>query len=575
MIGVLLAIVVGLGAFFRLFNLGTLPISLFGDEVDVGYHAWSLITTGRDYMGHLLPTYIQSLTEWRAPLLMYITAPFVGILGPTDLAIRLPVALIGIASIYLIYLLSKTLFLSQRSFLVGTPARRLLAGLQESHLKLLPLLSALLLALTPWHIHYSRTSFEVVPLIFLEMLGTYLFIKKKVFVSFIPFALTLYTYSTASVFTPLLVITLIFIYRPDIFKTKNIWKFALSIILILPLIYSIFFGQAAGRFKGISIFNDTKIIDNLIIQRTDPWVSKSSTEVFFHNKYFAYATAFGENYLKAFSPEFLFLQGDPNFRQSISGQGELLWIVLPFLLYGLFLTLKDIGERSFRLMLAWLLIAPIASSLTQGGGTHATRLFLMIPPLVIISALGLEKFISLHVIPCLTRNLYKLSILLIFILFAFSFANYWHRYSAHYRYESAAMWQSGYEDIFAQLKPLLEDSQNVYINNTAAPSLTKFALFTKYPPSEFQKNYLGNDPDTFDNGLFKGFRFGDKYYFGEAINLETLQKLLQPGDIYLAAQGKEIPGDWDWSKTPPTGFKAFAIIYDPLGNPQFTLIRKE
>lgn len=544
MIEVLLGLVIAVGAFFRLFDLAHLPISLFGDEIDVGYHAWSLVTTGRDYMGYLLPTYIQSLTEWRAPLLMYITAPFIGIFGNSPFVIRLPVALLGIASIYLVYLLVKELFQNKK----------------------IALLSAFILSMTPWHIHYSRASFEVVPLIFLEMLGTYLFIKKKVFVSFIPFALTLYTYSTASVFTPLLVITLIFIYRPDIFRTKNIWKFALSIAMILPLVYSIFFGQAAGRFKGISIFNDTKIIDNIIIQRTDPWVSKSSTEVFFHNKYFAYATTFGENYLKAFSPEFLFLQGDPNFRQSISGQGELLWIVLPFLLYGLFLTFKNIGERSFRFLLTWLLIAPIASSLTQGGGNHATRLFLMIPPLIVISAYGLAQFISQ------IKNKYFIAT--IFLIFIFCFANYWHRYSSHYRYESAAMWQSGYEDIFAQLTPLLKDSQNVYINNTAAPSLTKFSLFTKYPPSEFQKNFLGNNPDTFDNGLFKGFRFGDKYYFGEAINLETLQTLLQPGDIYLAAQGKEIPGDWDWSQTPPAGFKVVGITYDLLNNPQFTLITK-
>lgn len=548
MVEVLLGLVIAIGAFFRLFNLGTLPISLFGDEVDVGYHAWSLITTGRDYMGHLLPTYIQSLTEWRAPLLMYVTAPFIGLFGHSAFAVRLPVALIGIASIYLIYVLTKKLF----------PSKVFGEGL--------PLMASVLLAITPWHIHYSRAAFEVVPLLFLEMLGTYLFITRKEFLSFIIFALTLYTYSTASVFTPLLVAILYFIYRPDLFKIKNLGKFLLPIIIALPFIYSVFFGQAAGRFKGISIFNDPKIIESIILQRTDPWVSQTPIEVSFHNKYFAYATAFGQNYLQAFSPQFLFLQGDPNFRQSVGTQGELLWIFLPFLLWGLFISIKNIKQKSFSLIVLWIILAPIASSLTQAGGTHATRLFLMLPPLIIFSAIGLWDFI--------TSIRSKLSWFIIFLLFVFGFANYWHRYSAHYRYESAAMWQSGYEDIFAQLKPLLVGSQNVYINNTAAPSLTKFALFTDFSPSDFQKAYQGNNPDSFDNGLFRGFRFGDKYYFGEAINLETLQKLLQPGDIYLAAQGKEIPGDWDWSKTPPTGFKVVGITYDTLNKPQFSLITK-
>ena len=60
MIEALLALVIMVGSLFRLIDLANLPISLFGDEIDVGYHAWSLITTGRDYMGNLLPTYIQS-----------------------------------------------------------------------------------------------------------------------------------------------------------------------------------------------------------------------------------------------------------------------------------------------------------------------------------------------------------------------------------------------------------------------------------------------------------------------------------------------------------------------------------
>jgi len=541
----LLAFIILIAGFFRLFKLGSLPISLFGDEADVAYHAWSLITTGRDYMGHLLPAYIQSLAEWRAPLLMYTTAPFVGLFGNSPFVVRLPVALLGIASVYLLYLLAKKLFQNEN----------------------VALLSAFILALTPWHIHYSRASFEVVPLLFLEMLGTYLFVRKREFLSFVPFALTIYTYSTASVFTPLLVLALFFIYRPDIIKIKNTWKLLASLVIVLPMVYNVFFGQAAERFKGISIFNDPKIIENIILQRTDPWVGRSPLETFFHNKYFAYATTFGQNYLKAFSPEFLFLQGDPNFRQSIGGQGELLWITIPFLLFGTFILLKNINEKSSRLIIIWLLVAPIASALTQEGGTHATRLFLMFPPLVVTSALGLNEFLAI------TKS--KVLFVIISVLFIFCFGNYWHRYSSHYRFESATVWQAGYEDIFTKLKPFLSESNNVYINDTVSPSLIKFALFTDYSPAQFQLDFKGNVPNSFDNGLFHGFRFGDKYYFGQAKDVESLQRLLLPGDIYLAAQGKEIPGDWDWSKTPPSGFESLTTTHDVLGKPQFYLISKQ
>src|SRR3989304_7656015 len=98
----------------RLYQLGSLPTSLFGDEVDVGYHAWSLATTLRDYRGNFLPTYIQSLSEARAPLLMYLTAPFVGLFGPSNFSVRLPSALMGVASLYLVYLVTNLLFCKKK-----------------------------------------------------------------------------------------------------------------------------------------------------------------------------------------------------------------------------------------------------------------------------------------------------------------------------------------------------------------------------------------------------------------------------------------------------------------------------
>jgi len=540
---IILFAIIFLASIFRLVNLSSLPISLFGDEVDVGYHAWSLFTTGRDYMGQLLPTYIHSLSEWRAPLLMYLTAPFVGFLGPSTFSVRLPVALLGIASVYLLFLLVKTLFNN----------------------KLIALISALILALTPWHIHYSRASFEVVPLIFLLLLGTYLLIKEKYFGSLIPFVLTFYTYSTANIFTPLFVLLLFLVFRPQINLKKNWTKLIIPTVLIFPMVYNVLFGQAAGRFGLISVFNDQKIIDQLIIKRTDPWIKPSFVETVFHNKYFAYGVAIGSNYISAFSPQFLFLKGDPYFRHSISEQGELLWIFLPFLLYGLFWTLKNYSEKQYKFILFWLLLSPIPSSLTQGGGEHASRLFLMIPPLMIIIAIGFSKIIS-FVKPK------KLLIIISSTLLIFSFANYWHQYFVHYKYDSAQFWDFGYESIFTQLKPLMKDANNIYINNTYKPSLIRFAFLTAYPPEKFQKDFKGDNQESYKEKYFSGFRFGEKYFFGQSGNLDDMQKLLQPGDIYLGVQLKEIPGDWDWTKNPPENFKAIGMSPDIFGKPLFYLI---
>src|SRR3972149_12034802 len=92
---VLLSLVIFLGSFLRFGFLDKVPPELFGDEVDVGYQAASLLHTGRDLYGQVMPTYIHSLSEWRAPLLMYATVPTVAALGLNEWGVRAPQALFG------------------------------------------------------------------------------------------------------------------------------------------------------------------------------------------------------------------------------------------------------------------------------------------------------------------------------------------------------------------------------------------------------------------------------------------------------------------------------------------------
>lgn len=541
----LFLVVLLIGAYFRLTQLSSLPISMFGDEIDVGYQAWSLATTGRDYMGHLLPSYAQSLSEWRAPLVMYLTAPFVGILGPSNFSVRLPIALVGIASIALIYLVAKELFKNTST----------------------ALLSALLLALLPWHIHYSRASFEVVPLTFLILLGTYWFLRNKIILSLIPFILCFYTYSTAMVFVPLFVSGLFMVYRPQVNLKTSWWKFALVAVLLLPIINNVLLGSASNRFSSISIFNDPKMVDSLITQRTNPWVERNFTERFFQNKYFGVATSFFINYLNAFSPDFLFLKGDQYFRHSPGKVGEMLWPTILLLGIGIFSVLQKTNQKQNKLLLWWLLISPVASSLTQSGENHATRLFLMTVPLVLISSIAVENINSL-------KPIYKkLAGFTFTLLLLFSFANYWNRYSHHYRFESANFWNYGYEQVFNKLKTTDAEFSKVYINNTHQPSLLPFLFYTQYSPKLFQTNFTTDNFQSFSENGFTGFKLDDKYLFGQISSLEHFEKIMTPGVAYVAVQGVEIPGDWDWQKTPPAWVKSVFSTSDFLRTAKFYILR--
>jgi len=483
---------------------------------------------------------------------MYLTAPFVGLFSPTAFSVRLPVALLGVLSVLLIYYVAVELFKNRT----------------------LGVIAAFLLAITPWHIHYSRAAFEVVPLVFLILLGTLLFLKGKLYAGLIPFVLTFYTYSTANIFTPFYLLILLLVFRPRLSLLRNWPRLLLPVLLVLPMGYNLLFDQAANRFGLISIFNDPKITQTVILDRTAPWVKDTLAEQVLHNKFVEYFGAFSHNYLQSLSINFLFLNGDPYFRHSVSKTGELLWPNLILFFFGLYALVKHFEKPSSKLLLFWLLLSPIPSSLTQGGGEHATRLFLMVPVVILISALGGKalldtlKFHRAFVVPGVFGT-----------LFLIAFVFYFHRYSAHYRYESYKYWDYGYTEIFGKLSEVQDNYDKIYINNFFQPTLVRFAFFAKYPPAKFQKDFTTDNWGSYKTDLFKGFRFGEKYYFGELVDADKdpgrIVNLLDQKTLYFAVQSNEVPGDWDWSKDPPSGVKAIESQKDVYGKPLFYLLTSD
>ncbi len=531
-----------LGLTLRLLGLDSNPISLFGDEVDVGYHAYSLLKTGRDYYGQFLPTYIHSLSEWRAPLLMYITIPSIAIFGLNEWGVRIPSVLFGSLSIIIMYLLTK----------LTTKNRRV------------ALFAAFLLAITPWHIHYSRTGFEVSLLLFLILTGTYSLIEglnnhKWLTVGSISFTLTLYTYSTAIVFTPLFILFVLFINLGKIKQIKVSRLFVPGIVFLaglLPILFNIIWGQAALRFNQNSIFANPSTIEKIDKFRQEGKLL--SFEKYFHNKPLSLGKNLLGNYFISFSPQFLFIDGDPIFRHSIHEMGELYWTFLPLILIGIIICIQK--PRDHLVWFFWLLLSPLPASLTNDAA-HATRLFIMVPPLVYFSSVGLVK---------IWNNRRLIGVLVIcFLLIELSF--YQERYWDHYRFESWRWWHMGYKEIMVSLNEIQDKYQRIFINNTYEPSLTRFLFWTKYDPHEFQDRFTSDKPtdNILDN--FNGFTLG-KIYFGTVKKNGTVPQFVKPGDLYLVSQRDEVGGDWDWRTTPPKEIKVIKTVTNPYDQPIFYLV---
>ena len=527
-----LIVILAVATILRVYQLDRVPPSLFGDEVDVGYQAYSLLKTGQDMMGNSWPVLVHSLSEYRAPLFIYSDVPFIALFGLNEWGVRLAAVFWGVLGILGVYLLANKMF-NQR----------------------IALLSAGFLSISPWHIQYSRVGFEVTMLLAFMIFATYFFLKcleKKyyLFLSAILFSLTPYIYSTAVVFMPLLLLLLILISKLKASR-ESLMALTIFIVILIPFSLQTISGTAGNRFSLISIFGNQQLQDKVILlqQREPTFLGK-----IFHNKPTVYLQNFTTNYMRAFSPEFLFLQGDPNSRHSIHEMGQMYFFEAILLLLAFWVIFRGSLTKEKKLILGWLVISPIPASLTYDGGFHATRNFLMLVPLMIILSLGSNLLIE----KLNRKNLKRvLAILIILILFNFTF--YLHRYFVDYPYESWRAWHFGYKEAFSYVSKNSENYDKILINNTYEPSLIRFLYWTKYDPGKFHKEFKGDN--------FSGFALEDKYYFGKIEG--PFEELMNTKTLYVASARDDITNPLTLMDE---RVKLLKTIYSPTNEPIFYLI---
>ena len=521
-------LILGLAIFLRFNRLNYLE--LFGDEIDAGYQAYSLMTTASDYKGHFLPTYMQSFSEWRAPGMMYAMVPFIKIFGLNEWGVRLPAAVWGMVSIVGFYYLMLILGVNKKASLWST----------------------FFLAITPWHIQYSRAAFEITLLASELIWGSWLLIKgiktkKNIFIiiSGLILSLGFYTYNTANIYVPLICLMTLIYFRAN--KKQWIVLLVSGIIFSLPIGYQILFGHASERFGTISIFTNKEVVAEVNDYRNKG--NNSIISKIFYNKLTVGGKRIIFNYTNAMGSNFLFNEGDVTFRHSLHQVGNLYWIWLPLIIVGLW---------SVNKYFLWLLlIAPIPSSLTIDGYNHATRLFMMIFPLVYLAGWGFSKI----------KNIYKIVVLAV-LLGSLGFYQYY--YWNFYREESWRWWHTGYKQAMQYIAENKNNYSRVVMDNTYEPTISKYLFWNKTDP----RKVFGFD-DKMDKVVagFTGTCLDEKTCFvsyGDNLKVDELEK----GTLYLVSQEKSVGGDWDWSKTPPEGIKVVETIRNYNGEPIFYLLEK-
>ena len=534
---IILISIIALAFFLRFYRLADYP-ALNADEAAIAYNAYSLIETGLDEHGNSWPVHFQSFNDYKPGGYFYLILPFIKFLGLTEWAVRIPSALLGVGTVLVLYYLVKELFKDEA----------------------LALVSSFFLAISPWHIHFSRGGWEVNVATFFITAGVWLFLKsfkkpKLLTLSSLFFVFSLYTYHAARIIVPLLVIGLAIIYKKKIFKNIKGTAIAglLGLIVLIPLMVDFTRPAVTSRVAGVGFFADPGPLARINELRGEHGDFQSLLAKILHNKAVNYSLAFADNLTRHSWGEFLFVSGDEIQRNKVPETGLMYLSDIIFVVAGFFFIARK--PKGWSPVLLWLVISPFAAALTFQS-PHALRAQNMVIPMVIISAYG---FTSLSKWLCKTIHKKALlnSIFVVFGIFvSWQFARYLHMYWVHMAKEYPYSSQYGVKELVEYIEKEESKYEQVIITTEYDQPYILLLFYLKYPPKQFQDNHVLTGRDKYGFSTVNNF---DKYYFR---SIDYDQEAPNSPRSLIVGTDEDIPEHANIVKT----------IYFPNGEPAFRIV---
>ncbi len=370
-----LLIILIIASFFRLWQLDTIPPGLYPDEAINGNEA--ILNPGQIFYPE---------NNGREGLFINLISLSFLIFGISIWSLKIVPAVIGILTILGLYLLTKELFSTNNPTIQ-----------QSNNPTIIALLSSFFLAISFWHVNFSRIDFRAILLPFVLVFAFYFLFRafrKKSLSDFsfsgIFWGLGFYTYISYRlailVLAVVLVLKLIEYFRENKIQFNFKWAFRkfylkdswwkinifLFIIILVALPIGIYFLQNPQDF----------------ISRAGPisvFAQDNSVKAFFISFI---------SHLGMFN-----FYGDSNWRHNFAGSPQLLWPIGILFLIGIGFSIKKIIEsiqnRDYPLfpipyffLLAWFFIMLFPGILTFEGIPHALRVIGVIPVVYIFTGMG-------------------------------------------------------------------------------------------------------------------------------------------------------------------------------------------
>ena len=362
--------ILALAAFFRFYQITTIPPGLFSDEAVNGINTLEANDTGNYKVFY-------PENNGREGLFINIQALSVQIFGNKPWALRGVSAMFGIFTILGLYLLTKGLFKKES----------------------VALFASFFLATSYWHINFSRIGFRAIMAPFFLVWGLWLLWRlipkedhkdefpdslaqrlhsqqhvelhrKKIissaalFFAGLIFGFGFHSYIAYRVMPILLIPAFIILLKDKYFKEILIFLLGIFIaVMPLAVYFYVHPSEFLGRTSQVSVFTSPTPLFDL-----------------------------GKNVVLTIG--MFFVAGDFNWRHNFAGAPELWWPVAALFLIGLVISFKKFLVPRYALLVLWIILALAPVMISNEGIPHALRAIIVIPAVMIFAALGLDAVLQ-------------------------------------------------------------------------------------------------------------------------------------------------------------------------------------
>ncbi len=489
---ILLGAIILLGLIVRLYQVGELPLILNRDEAALAYNAYLLKSVGQDEWQQSWPLMFKSFGDYKLPGYIYTLIPFFTVFGSSDFVVRLPSVMAGLVIIYLVYKVCLEIIENQK----------------------LALLAALMAAVLPVLIFYSRMAWEANLALALNLVSLWLLVFKHaeksqvkqcwldVMAGFI-YLLSILTYNAPLLYLPLIIVLIVV--KRGVKKWKK-WLVPAALLSVVFMLGLLLLHSVTAQKGSITIFQSQSVWASYVDYRQ---TFSGWQQTLFANRYLYWLKLMAQNFVSTLTLHFLVINGGSHPWHNIPGQSHLFWSLYGLGLIGIGWAIFKIVKKAFikrqvaarPLTLLYLLVAASVPAIITVDAPHATRSLLFFIMWLLIAMYGLKQLLQVAV------NHKTIILMVVIFTLGLESSLYLSKYFLEYPHQQADL-KPGFDVALQELEAKFPDKKMAVVADGYQYILA--AWYLKLNPQTYFQTAIRQEADRI--GLHYGQQV-DNYHF--------------------------------------------------------------